>query len=149
MATASNPVRRPHLRLVTSSEEVTPVLTTIEPTSHRSSHPSSHPSAGHASRPAFDDLDAEFRLLEAIARRATPSGEVQVRTLTVWARGQLADGRVLWAGTGGVWGVIEPILAELLGWNADSPRPVRADIHSADGRHEVLAVHTLRRIDVA
>ena len=129
------------------------MLTTIEPTSqrtvHPSAHPSSHPSISPASRPAFDDLDAEFRLLEAIARRATPSGEVQVRTLTVWARGQLADGRVLWAGTGGVWGVIEPILAELLGWNADSPRPVRADIHSADGRHEVLAVHTLRRIDVA
>lgn len=129
------------------------MLTTIEPTSqrtvHPSAHPSSHPSISRASRPAFDDLDAEFRLLEAMARRATPSGESQERTLTVWARGPLADGRVLWAGTGGVWGVIEPILAELLGWNVESPRPVRADIHSADGRHEVLAVHSLRRIDVA
>lgn len=120
---------------------------TIERTTSATTSPiSSHPSAGRHPRPAFDDLNAEYRLLEAIARRADGRGDEQTRTLTIWARGTLDDGRVLWSGTGGAWGVIEPILAELLGWDSSSPRPVRADVVSASGRHEVLAIHQLQMV---
>lgn len=121
--------------------------TTLERTSTApAAHLSGHPSAGRQPRPAFDDLNAEYRLLEAIARRAAGNNDEQTRTLTIWARGTLDDGRVLWSGTGGAWGVIEPILAELLGWDSSSPRPVRADVVSASGRHEVLAIHQLQMV---
>jgi hypothetical protein len=88
------------------------------------------------------DLDAELRLLEAIARRGslTPA---QRRTITIAARGSLKDGRILWSGADGTWGVIEPLLAEMMGWDASSSRSMRADVHSASGRHQVLAIHTL------
>lgn len=88
------------------------------------------------------DLDAELRLLEAIARRG-PLTAAQRRTITIAARGSLRDGRILWSGADGTWGVIEPLLAEMMGWDASSSRSVRADVHSASGRHQVLAIHTL------
>ena len=89
-----------------------------------------------------DDLDAELRLLEAIARRG-PLTPAQRRTITIAARGSLRDGRVLWSGADGTWGVIEPLLAEMMGWDVSSSRSVRADVHSASGRHQVLEVRTL------
>jgi hypothetical protein len=116
---------------------------------HASTEVSAHPSRGRLPRLAIDDLDAEHRLLEAIARRNDGTGEAQCRMLTIWARGLLADGRVLWSGSEATWGVIEPVLAELLGWDATSPRPVRAEVHSECGRHEVLAVQSLRPVGAA
>ena len=89
-----------------------------------------------------NDLDAELRLLEAIARRGPSSAPIR-RTLTISARGQLSDGRVLWSGADGTWGVIEPLLAELMGWDACSRRSVRADVQSSNGRHQVLEIHPL------
>jgi hypothetical protein len=89
-----------------------------------------------------DDLDAELRLLEAIARRG-PEVVPQRRTVTIAARGSLRDGRILWSGADGTWGVIEPLLAEMMGWNASSSRSVRADVYSANNRHQVLEVRTL------
>lgn len=108
-----------------------------------------HPSLGRVSTAAIDDLDAELRLLEAIARRHSGTSDVDHRVLTIWARGLLADGRVLWSGASGTWGTIEPILAELLGWDTASPRPVRAEIRSEAGRHEVLAIHRLQSVGAA
>ena len=89
-----------------------------------------------------NELDAELRLLEAIARRG-PATEPIRRTLTISARGQLSVVRVLWSGADGAWGVIEPLLAELMGWDAFSTRSVRADVHSSNGRHQVLEIHPL------
>ena len=89
-----------------------------------------------------DDLDAELRLLEAIARRGAATAP-QRRIVTIAARGSLRDGRILWSGADGTWGVIEPLLAEMMDWDATSLRSVRADVYSASGRHQVLEVHTL------
>ena len=89
-----------------------------------------------------DDLDAELRLLEAIARRG-PEMPPQRRTVTIAARGSLRDGRILWSGAEGTWGVIEPLLAEMMGWDATTSRSVRAVVHSGNGRHQVLEIHTL------
>lgn len=150
METASTTARRSHLHLVPTNTTNSPGLTAPGHAGETTrSGASAHPSMGRQPRPAIDDLDAELRLLEAVARRASAAGRSECRPLTVWARGTLADGRVLWAGGEGTWGVIEPVLAELLGWDASGPRPVRADVHSEAGRHEVLAVHVLRRIDTA
>ena len=153
MATASRITHRSHLRLVHRVEGSHDMSNAAahHPSHfpHASAGASAHPSRGRLPRLAIDDLDAEHRLLEAIARRNDGRSEAQCRMLTIWARGFLADGRVLWSGSEATWGVIEPVLAELLGWDATSPRPVRAEVHSEFGRHEVLAVQSLRPVGAA
>ena len=89
------------------------------------------------------DLDAELRLREAVARRHRQQMVPQRRVVTISARGPLRDGRLFWTGADGTWGVIEPLLAEMMGWDVSVQRSVRADVHSAGGEHQVLEVHQL------
>jgi hypothetical protein len=89
------------------------------------------------------DLEAELRLREAVARRHGQQMTPQRRVVTISARGPLPDGRVFWTGADGTWGVIEPLLAEMMGWDIFVQRSVRADVYSASGKHQVLEVHQL------
>lgn len=89
------------------------------------------------------NLEAEIRLREAVARRYGEQMTPQRRVVTISARGSLPDGRVFWTGADGTWGVIEPLLAEMMGWDVSAQRSVRADVHSAGGKHQVLEVHQL------
>ena len=89
------------------------------------------------------DLDAELRLREAVSRRHGQQMAPQRRVVTISARGPLLDGRLFWTGAEGTWGVIEPLLAEMMGWDATTSRSVRAVVHSGNGRHQVLEIHTL------
>lgn len=89
------------------------------------------------------DLEAELRLREAVARRHGQQMTPQRRVVTISARGPLPDGRVFWTGADGTWGVIEPLLAEMMGWDIFIQRSVRADVYSASGKHQVLEVHQL------
>jgi len=102
-------------------------------------------SLGTSAFAVHDDsnLEAEIRLLEAVARRYGEQMTPQRRVVTVSARGSLPDGRVFWTGADGTWGVIEPLLAEMMGWDVSAQRSVRADVHSAGGKHQVLEVHQL------
>ncbi len=63
------------------------------------------------------DLEAELRLREAVARRHGQQMTPQRRVVTVTLRGPLLDGRLFWTGADGTWGVIEPLLAEMMGWD--------------------------------
>ncbi|MGB1645374.1 MAG: hypothetical protein ACPHES_09780 [Ilumatobacteraceae bacterium] len=89
------------------------------------------------------DLDGELRLCEAVARRHGQQMAPQRRVVTISARGPLLDGRLFWTGADGTWGVIEPLLAEMMGWDVSVQRSVRADVYSAGGKHQVLEVHQL------
>jgi hypothetical protein len=89
------------------------------------------------------DLEAELRLREAVARRHGQQMTPQRRVVTISARGPLPDGRVFWTGADGTWGVIEPLLAEMMGWDIFVQRSVRADVYSASGKHQILEVHQL------
>jgi hypothetical protein len=89
------------------------------------------------------DLEAELRLREAVARRHGQQMTPQRRVVTISARGPLPDGRVFWTGADGTWGVIEPLLAEMMGWDIFIQRSVRADVYSASGKHQILEVHQL------
>ena len=89
------------------------------------------------------DLDAELRLREAVARRHGQQMAPQRRVVTISARGPLLDGRLFWTGADSTWGVIEPLLAEMMGWDISVRRSVRADVYSAGGKHQVLEVHQL------
>ncbi len=89
------------------------------------------------------DLDAELRLREAVSRRHGQQIAPQRRVVTISTRGPLLDGRLFWTGADGTWGVIEPLLAEMMGWDVSVQRSVRADVYSAGGKHQVLEVHQL------
>ncbi|MEE3068606.1 MAG: hypothetical protein VX322_04675 [Actinomycetota bacterium] len=89
------------------------------------------------------DLEAELRLREAVARRHGRQMTPQRRVVTIALRGPLLDGRLFWTGADGTWGVIEPLLAEMMGWDVSGQRSVRADVYSAGGKHQVLEVHQL------
>ena len=89
------------------------------------------------------DLEAELRLREAVARRHGQQMTPHRRVVTITLRGPLLDGRLFWTGADGTWGVIEPLLAEMMGWDVSDQCSVRADVYSAGGKHQVLEVHQL------
>lgn len=89
------------------------------------------------------DLEAELRLRESVARRHGQQMTPRRRVVTITLRGPLLDGRLFWTGADGTWGVIEPLLAEMMGWDVSDQRSVRADVYSAGGKHQVLEVHQL------
>ena len=79
----------------------------------------------------------------AIARRQPLNATAITRTMTVRLVGLLSDGQLFWRGSEGTWGVIDPVLAELLGWNVDIARSTRSEVHTANHLHTIVAVRQL------